>query len=41
MIAEETLNKDRAVNNNLLNTPLSMTDEVADDFIKEGYELHG
>jgi len=42
MIAEETLNKDRAVNNNvLLNTPLSMTDDVADDFIKEGYELHG
>ena len=42
MIAEETLNKDRAINNNvLLNTPLSMTDDVADDFIKEGYELHG
>ena len=42
MIAEETLNKDRAVNNNvLLNTPLSMTDDVADDFIKEGYEMHG
>lgn len=42
MIAEETLNKDRAANNNvLLNTPLSMTDEVAEGFIKEGYELHG
>ena len=42
MIAEETLNKDRAINNNvLLNSPLSMTDDVADDFIKEGYELHG
>jgi hypothetical protein len=42
MIAEETLNKDRAANNNvLLNSPLSITDEVADSFIKEGYELHG
>lgn len=42
MIAEETLNKDRAVNNNvLLNAPLSMTDDIADDFIKEGYDLHG
>ena len=42
MIAEETLNKDRAVNNNvLLNAPLSMTDEVAEGFIEEGYEMHG
>ena len=42
MIAEETLNKDRAVNNNvLLNAPLSMTDDIKDDFIKEGYDLHG
>ena len=42
MIAEETLNKDRAANNNvLLNSPLSVTSEVADAFIKEGYELHG
>nr|AKH46346.1 hypothetical protein [uncultured marine virus] len=42
MIAEETLNKDRAANNNvLLNTPLSLTDEVADGQIAEGYEMHG
>ena len=42
MIAEETLNKDRAVNNNvLLNAPLSMTDDVAESFIEEGYDLHG
>ena len=42
MIAEETLNKDRAANNNvLLNSSLSITDEVAEGFIKEGYEIHG
>lgn len=42
MIAEETLNTDRAVNNKvLLNSPLSMTDDVAETFIEEGYEMHG
>ncbi len=42
MIAEETFAKDRTTNNAiLLNTPLSLTEEVADGQIKEFYELHG
>ena len=42
MIAAETLNKDRAANNAvLLNASLSTTNEIAEDFIKEGYDLHG
>jgi len=42
MIAAETLNKDRAANNAvLLNSSLSTTNEIAEDFIKEGYDLHG
>jgi len=42
MIAAETLNKDRAANNAvLLNASLSTTNEIAENFIKEGYDLHG
>jgi len=42
MIAAETLNKDRAANNAvLLNSPLSTTNEIGENFIKEGYDLHG
>ena len=42
MIAAETLNKDRAANNAvILNASLSTTNEIAEDFIKEGYDLHG
>jgi len=42
MIEQETFSKDRAANNAiLLNTPLSLTEEVADGQIKEFYELHG
>ena len=42
MIAAETLNKDRAANNAvLLNASLSTTNKIAEDFIKEGYDLHG
>ena len=42
MIAAETLNKDRAANNAvLLNSSLSTTNEIAEDFIKEGYDLYG
>ena len=42
MIEQETFAKDRATNNAiLLNTPLSLTEEVADGQIKEFYDLHG
>lgn len=42
MIAEETFAKDRTANNKvILNTSLSLTDEVAKGFIKEFYDLHG
>jgi len=42
MIAAETLNKDRAANNAvILNASLSTTNEIAENFIKEGYDLHG
>ena len=42
MIEQETFAKDRTINNAiLLNTPLSLTEEVADGQIKEFYELHG
>jgi hypothetical protein len=42
MIAEETFAKDRTANNKvILNTSLSLTDEVAEGFIKEFYDLHG
>ena len=42
MIELETFSKTRAANNNvLLNTPLSLTNEVAEGFIEEFYELHG
>ena len=42
MIEQETFAKDRATNNAiLLNTPLSLTEEVADGQIKEFYDIHG